>query len=127
MRKVIDGEEIEIYGNGKQLRDLNYIDDVIDTLLICGCNDSINGEIFNLGYPQPISLKEIAKLLIKINGSGKYRLVPFPEEKKKIDIGDYYASYEKFKKKTGWKPKVSYEDGFRKTLAYYKKNKRHYW
>lgn len=127
IRRVIDGEEIEIYGNGKQLRDLNYIDDVIDALLICGCEAFLDGQIFNLGNTPPISLEEIAKLLIKLNAAGKYHLIPFPEEKKKIDIGDYYASYEKFNKATSWKPKISYEEGFRKTLDYYKKNRSYYW
>ncbi|UCD54998.1 MAG: NAD-dependent epimerase/dehydratase family protein [Candidatus Omnitrophota bacterium] len=127
IRRVIDGEEIRIYGTGRQKRDLNYVDDVVDALLICGCNESLNGEIFNLGNFPPISLEEIAKLLIKINTSGSYRLVPFPEEKEKIDIGDYYASYEKFKKKTGWSPRISYEEGFKRTMEYYKKNRRHYW
>lgn len=127
IRKVIDGEGVGIFGTGKQLRDLNYIDDVIEALLICGSDNSLNGQIFNLGAVPPISLEAIAKLLIKINGAGKYKLIPFPNEAKKIDIGDYYASYQKFNRCTGWKPSVSYEEGFRKTLAYYAKNKRYYW
>lgn len=127
MRQIIEGKEIEIFGTGKQLRDLNYIDDVVNALLIAGCDDSINGEIFNLGNTPPISLEEIAKLLIKINGSGRYRLVPFAEEAKKIDIGDYYASYEKFNRATGWEPSVSYEEGFRRSMEYYRKEGSYYW
>lgn len=126
VHNVIKGKELEIFGDGKQLRDLNYIDDVVEALLIAGYDDSLNGGVFNLGNSPPISLEEIAKLLIKINGSGSYRLVPFPEEKKKIDIGHYYASYAKFKEATGWEPKVSYEEGFCKLLSYYKENWRHY-
>jgi nucleoside-diphosphate-sugar epimerase len=127
VRQVIDGKQIEIFGDGKQLRDLNFIDDVVEAFLLCAIDDSLNGKIFNLGYNPPISLEDIAKLLIKINGSGSYRLAAFPENQKKIDIGHYYASYNKFKEATGWEPKVSYEEGFRKMLAYYKKNKSHYW
>jgi UDP-glucose 4-epimerase len=127
IRQVVEGKEIEIFGTGKQLRGLNYVDDVVDALLIAGYVDALNGKIFNLGGCTPISLEEIAKLLVKINGSGSYRLVPFPEESKKIDIGDFYASYEKFKNATGWEPRVTYDEGFRKTIAYYKKHQRHYW
>jgi len=127
VRRVIEGKEIELFGDGKQRRDLNYIDDVTDALLISGRDDSLNGKIFNLGNSPPISLEEIAKLLIRLNGSGSCRLVPFPEEKKKIDIGDYYSSYDKFKDATGWEPRVTYEDGFRRMLSYYGKNRRHYW
>lgn len=127
VRQIIDGNQISIYGSGKQLRDLNYIDDVVDALLISGYDDSLNGQIFNLGYHTPISLEDIAKLLIKINGSGSYKLVPFPEENKKIDIGHYYASFKKFKESTGWEPRISYEEGFKKMLAYYKENRSRYW
>ena len=127
MRQIIDGEEVKIYGNGKQLRDLNYIDDVVDALLISACHETLSGGIFNLGNSLPISLEEITKLLIKVNGSGKYALVPFPEDNEKIDIGDYYASYKKFSVKTGWEPRVSYEDGFRATMDYYKQNREKYW
>jgi len=127
VRNIIDGKEIQIFGDGKQLRDLNYIDDAVDAFLISAYEDSLNGGIFNLGNYPPISLEEIVKLLVKINGSGKYRIVPFPEELKKIDIGHYYADYDKFKKITRWEPSVSYEDGFRRMLSYYKQNKIHYW
>lgn len=127
VRQIIEGDEIKIYGDGKQLRDLNYIDDVVDALLVSGYDDSLNGQIFNLGNHPPLSLENIVRLLIKINGSGSYRFIPFPEENKKIDIGHYYASYAKFKNATGWEPKVSYEEGFRKMLSYYKENRIHYW
>lgn len=127
VRRLIEGKEIEIYGNGKQLRDLNYIDDALEALLIAGCDGSLSGQIFNLGNSPPISLEEIAKLLIKISGSGSYRFTLFIKELKKIDIGHYYSSYEKFKNATGWEPQVSYEEGFRKMISYYKKYWRHYW
>lgn len=127
VRNLIEGKEVHVFGDGKQLRDLNYIDDAVDACLIAAADDSLNGQIFNLGAKPPISLEDIMKLLIKINGKGRYKLVPFPEENKKIDIGHYYASYEKFKKATGWEPKISYEDGFRRMVEYYKENRRHYW
>lgn len=127
IRRVIERKEIEIYGDGKQLRDLNYIDDCIEALLISACDDSLNGHIFNLGNHPPITLENIAKLIIKINGSGSYRFVSFSEENKKIDIGHYYASYDKFKSMTGWEPKVSNEEGLAKTWLFYKENKEYYW
>ncbi|MDD5736856.1 MAG: NAD-dependent epimerase/dehydratase family protein [Candidatus Omnitrophica bacterium] len=126
VRQVIEGREIRIFGDGRQLRDLNYIDDVVDALLICAENDNLNGKIFNLGNHPPITLEEIAKLLIKINRGGKYRLIPFPKESRKIDIGHYYASFDKFRDATGWEPKVGYEEGLRRMMAYYKKNIKHY-
>lgn len=126
IRQVIDGGNIEVFGDGKQLRDLNYVDDAIDAFLLCACDDSLNGQVFNLGNSPAISLAGIADLLAAVNGSGNYRLVPFPDERKKIDIGDYHSSYLKLHEAAGWQPRVSYEEGFRETLNYYKKYKRHY-
>jgi nucleoside-diphosphate-sugar epimerase len=127
VRRAIDDEEIEVFGDGKQLRDPNYIDDVTEAMLISGSDDSLNGQIFNLGNDQTISLGDIAGLLVRIRGGGKCRFVPFPEESKKIDIGHYYASYGKFNKATGWRPRVSHEDGFKRMIDYYMKNKKYYW
>lgn len=127
VRQLIERKPIVIYGNGQQKRDLNYIDDVVDAFLIAASDDHLNGEVFNLGNVPPISLEEIAKSLIRVNRGGRYRLMPFPRELKKIDIGDYYASYAKFKSATGWEPRVTYEAGFRAMLSYYKKYHRYYW
>ncbi|MFH1790723.1 MAG: NAD-dependent epimerase/dehydratase family protein [Candidatus Omnitrophota bacterium] len=127
VREIIDGNTVKVYGDGKQLRDLNYIDDVVEALLISAYDDALNGGIFNLGNHPPISLAEIAELLIEINGSGKYKLAPFPSENKKIDIGHYYASFNKFRDATGWEPAVSYRAGFGKMLSYYRRYKKHYW
>ncbi len=127
MRQVIEGKEIRIFGDGQQLRDLNYIDDVVDALLISACDDALTGGIFNLGNAPPISLKGIADLLIDLNGSGSCKLVPFPEEIRNIDIGSYYSSYEKFARATGWRPRISYRTGLLRMLGYYRKFRHHYW
>ena len=127
VRQAVENNMLEIFGDGKQLRDLNYIDDVVEALLLTGRDDSLSGQIFNLGDDVPISLEEIAKKIIRICGSGKCKLVPFPNEGKKIDIGHYYASYKKFNKATGWKPRVSHDEGFSEMLTYYKKYGKHYW
>lgn len=126
VRQALDGEEIKIFGDGKQKRDLNYVDDVVDALLLAAASPKSEGEIFNLGH-QSVSLLDLTKLLIKLAGQGSYTLVEFPPEKKPIDIGDYYADYSKITKVLGWKPKVSLEAGLKRTLAYYKKYRKYYW
>jgi len=60
-------------------------------------------------------------LIIEVNG-GSYVLKPFPLEKKKIDIGDYYSDYGKFSGITGWQPKISLKDGIKKSIDFYKEN-----
>jgi UDP-glucose 4-epimerase len=127
IKQLIKGEEIKVFGDGKQLRDFNYVDDVIEALVCAVTNEKAYGEIFNLGDSSPISLKDLAELLIEINGKGSYSIVPFPPDRKKIDIGDYYADYTKIKKTLGWEPKVSLREGLTKTLEYYRKFGHHYW
>jgi UDP-glucose 4-epimerase len=127
IRKAVSGEEITIFGDGSQRRDLNYVDDVVEALLIAGLTEKANGQVFNLGGTENISLLNLAKLLIEINGGGSYALVPFPRERKQIDIGDFYGDFEKIKSNLGWEPRISLRDGLSKTLDYYRRYAKHYW
>ena len=127
IRQAIEGQEIKIYGDGEQLRDFNYVDDVVEAMLMVAAQEEANGKIFNLGDDQPISLLETAKLLVGALGRGTYNFIPFPKERKAIDIGDYYADFSKIRNAFGWRPKIKLEEGLRRTLAYYEQNKQHYW
>jgi len=126
LRQIIDGQEIKLFGTGEQIRDINYIDDVVEAFLLCGASDKVWGEVYNLGGI-PVSLKEFVSQAIKVNKKGKFRTVEFPEERKKIEIGDYVADYSKITKVIGWKPRTKLADGIKKTLEYYKKYKKYYW
>lgn len=128
IRLLLDGREITIFGDGQQLRDLNYVDDVVVALLISGAEEKAEGQTMNLGASQVVSLEEIVKIMIEINGAGNYSFVPFPEGLKKIDIGHYYSDYSKAKKILGWEPKILVKEGLAKTIEYYKKyGKEYYW
>lgn len=128
IRQLVEGEEIKVFGDGKQLRDFNFVDDVIEALLISAVSEEAYGQVFNLGCNNdPINLKDLAKLLIEINGDGSFSIVPFPPERKKIDIGDYYADFRKIRSKLGWEPKTPLREGLARTLEYYKKYGKHYW
>lgn len=127
IRLAIDGEEIKIFGDGRQLRDFNYIDDVVRAFLMVAISKKTDGQVFNLGSGNPISVLDVAKLVVEISRSGEIKQVPFPEENKKIEIGDYYANYAKIKRILGWQPDVSLRDGLKMTIGYYRNNKRRYW
>ena len=126
VRLAIEEKEINIFGDGKQIRDCNYVDDVVEALLLAAASDECNGQIYNLGGT-PANLTEIVKKITNIIGNGNYKLIPFPENSKRIEIGDYIADYSKIKKTLGWEPKVSLEKGLQNTIEYYKKYKEHYW
>ncbi len=127
IRLAVEGEEISVYGDGKQLRDLNHVDDVVEAFLLAGASNAVNGEVFNLGGTRSVSLLEIVDTLIDLCPEASYRLVPFPEDKKRIDIGDYYGDYSKIETTLGWKPQVSLRDGLADAIEFYRQNKEHYW
>jgi UDP-glucose 4-epimerase len=127
LRRLIDGEELRVYGDGTQKRDLCYVDDVIGALLLAATHPDAVGEIYNLGGPEVISLRALAELLIELNGGGAYQLIPFPEEQKAIDIGDYYGDYRRIQHELGWRPRVLLRAGLMRALAYYRAHRVHYW
>ncbi len=127
IKRLIDGEPLEIWGDGTQVRDFNYVDDVVDAILLTATTDDANGHAFNLGSDETINFCDLAELCIKLNGSGSYRIIPYPPDRKPIDIGDYYADYRLIKSKLGWQPRVNLSEGLKRTLEYYRANKEHYW
>jgi UDP-glucose 4-epimerase len=126
VRKAVLGEEIQIFGDGSQRRDFDYVDDVVDAFLRAGAMDQSDGEVFNLGGQDAISLLDLVKLMLEIAGHGSYTLVPFPPERKKIDIGDFQADASKIQRTLGWQPRVALGAGLEATLAYYREHKDHY-
>ncbi len=127
IKRLIDGEPIEVFGDGLQVRDFNYVDDVVEAMLLCAAAEEANGQIYNLGSDEVINLRDLAASLIELNGSGEYRIVPFPPSRKTIDIGDYYADYRRIRGKLGWTPRVSLRDGLKRTLEFYRQYREHYW
>jgi UDP-glucose 4-epimerase len=127
VKLAIDGEEIQVFGDGQQLRSFNYIDDVVEALLIAGTHKDVCGEYFNLGGIKPVTLETFVQLLLRITGRGSYRVVPFPPDKKVIDVGSVYSSWSKFHQVTGWQPRISLEEGLTKMVEYCRRNKSHYW
>jgi len=123
--QLLTGEKIQIFGTGGQVRDLNYVDDVVSALLLCAAHPSARGKIYNLGGPS-VKLLELAREMIRVNKCGDYVIVPFPENRKRIDIGDYYGDYSLIQKEVGWHPQTSLADGLARMLEYFQSNKDHY-
>lgn len=120
-------EEIQLFGDGSQKRDFNYVDDVVEALLLAAISPQAEGEVFNLGASPATSLLEFVRTLLEVSdGGGGYRLVPFPENRKRIDIGDFYNDFGKFQRAFGWEPRVSLRDGLARTVDYYRRHIDHY-
>lgn len=127
IRLAVEGKTIQLYGDGQQQRDLTFVDDVVDAFLRVGANDEANGQVYNLGGLHPITLYDLAHLIIELAGHGNVTTVPWPAERKKIDIGDVYSSYTKIETALGWRPQIDLRGGLAQTIAYYQEHWRHYW
>lgn len=127
IRQALNGEQISIYGDGQQQRDYNYIDDVIDAMLLAAISPAADGQIYNLGGDMPINHLELIQTLIEVAGSGSYRLIPFPPEKARIDIGSVYSDYSRIHAALGWHPTTSLRDGLAQSVAFYQKYREEYW
>lgn len=126
IRRAISGEDIRIFGTGEQLRDFNYIDDVVDAFLQTTFISESYGNVYNLGANQHYSLLDFVEILHK-HCDFHHELIPFPEDHEVIDIGDYYASFELFNQVAGWTPKVELDEGLDRTVAYFRPRQSQYW
>jgi UDP-glucose 4-epimerase len=127
VRLLIEGKPIKVFGDGTQLRDFNYVDDCVEALMLAGASESANGKVYNLGSTEVIGLKALAAMMLELGLGGSFELVPFPPERKAIDIGDYYSDYSLIKNDLGWQPKVDLFEGLKRTVAYYQAHRRNYW
>jgi UDP-glucose 4-epimerase len=122
IRLAIENREIQIFGDGSQMRDFVYVDDAADAFLRAGASDACDGDVFNVGGAEPISHRDLVALLIDTAGSGRVRYVDWPPEKKRIDIGSFYSDSTKFQKRVGWTPRVDLREGLTRTLAYFREH-----
>jgi UDP-glucose 4-epimerase len=126
MRNLVEGKPILLFGDGTQLRDFNYVDDVVDAALLAASSANAVGGIFNLGSEEVVSLKALAEMMVAMRAGARSEIVPFPPERKAIDIGDYYSDFAKIRHALGWQPKVMLKEGLRRTLDYYLLNHAQY-
>ena len=127
LRQIVAGEEIAVFGDGLQKRDFNYVDDAVDAFLLAATRPEALGKVYNLGDSEVVSLLDLAQKLVDLNGSGSFRVVPFPEDRKAIDIGDYYSDFGRIKGDLGWEPRVGLDEGLRRSIDFYREQGEAYW
>jgi UDP-glucose 4-epimerase len=127
IKRVLDGHAIDIWGDGQQIRDFNYVDDVVEAMLLSAASETANGKIYNLGNDETINLLNLAKKLIATNDGGECNVIPFPPDRKVIDIGDYYSDFTLARTELNWSPKINLDEGLARTLHFYRQYRRHYW
>ena len=125
IRRLLEEQPFEVWDGG-QLRDFTYVDDAVEAFLLAATRDEAIGEVFNLGGPPPVTLERLARLLVELNGSGRFSVREFPADRKRIDIGDYYADDRLIGRRLGWRPRTSLRSALSQTLDYYRTERRHY-
>jgi UDP-glucose 4-epimerase len=121
LRQLLEGQPIEVWG-GDQLRDFNFVDDVVDALLLAAANEKGNGDVFNLGSSEVVNLKKLAQTLVELNGSGSFAVKEFPAARQAIDIGNYYSDFKHFQQTFGWTPRTPLREALARTLEFYRNN-----
>jgi nucleoside-diphosphate-sugar epimerase len=119
LRQALRGETIRLFGTGEQRRDFNHVDDVVEALLVAGEREELCGKVYNLGHPEPASLREFLEILGRF-APFEFELVPFPPEAEAIDIGDYYGDFSRFRKEAGWSPRIGLEQGLEETVRFFR-------
>ena len=127
VRRLIEARAIEVFGDGLQLRDFNYVDDCVQAMLLAAASDLANGKAYNLGGAEVVNLTTVAESMIDLGYGGSFELVPFPPENKAIDIGDCYSDFSLIRNELGWEPKIDLREGLKRTVDYYRANYSNYW
>ena len=126
IRNLLEGKPIQVFGNGSQRRDYNFVNDVVDAFLIVATSKIAIGKAYNLGAPDPLSLDETARLMCeKVDGSS-YEHIPFPQNRKAIDVGDFICDYSTFSETFGWKPEVTFDQGIAESIDYFRDEIKYY-
>lgn len=127
VRQALKDETIQLFGTGRQRRDLLYVDDVVEAFLLAAEKLPGNGEAWNCGREDSVSLLEFAETLVRIAGAGRIEIVPFPEDRRRIDIGDFSTDSRRLREASGWRPAVDLEEGLEGTVRFFREYGERYW
>jgi UDP-glucose 4-epimerase len=122
LRRLLLGQPLEVFGDGRQLRDPMYVDDAVEAFLTAGIAETLPSRTYNVGGPQALTVAEIAETASTLAGAGEVLRLPFPEEIRAIDIGSYTTDSTKIHEELGWRAGTLFEDGIGRALEYYRQH-----
>lgn len=125
-RRAVQSRDIDVFGDGEQLRDPVYVDDAVEAFLIAGRVRSPLSRTYNVGGPEALRVSDIARMMVKAVGAGEVVFRPFPKDRKPIDIGSYKTDWSRISRELGWRPSTRFENGLARTLDYYRAELPHY-
>ena len=127
IRNAMEDKEITIFGDGSQIRDYIFVDDLADAFILASVNENVKSEIFNIGCGKGTSFRDMVQLVVEVVGKGKIKYQPWPQDYLNVETGDYVTNIEKITKKLNWVPNTDLKKGIEETVAYYKQFGKHYW
>ena len=127
IRQAMEDTVIRVFGDGEQIRDYIYVEDLAEAMLQAAITPGCHGEVFNIGSSIGTKFREMAETVVKVAGKGRVEFVPWPENYVNVETGDYVTNIKKITEATGWKAATSLRTGIEKTFAYYEKHKAKYW
>jgi len=97
VRRGLDDETIEVFGDGSLLRDFVYVQDAVEAMIRCAATGDVYGEVFNVGNSRASSFLELAETVVRVAGSGRWKLAPFSPERAAQEPGDFVSDIRKIK------------------------------
>jgi len=118
IKRAIKNEEIQIHGNGDQIRSWCYVDDIVDGIMLCLIKENAIGNVFNIGNPRgTITILSLAQLIVdECDSKSEIVFVPKPS----VDVELRIPSIEKAKNILEYEPKIDLKEGIRRTIDWYR-------
>lgn len=127
IRLAMDGKPLTIYGDGRQIRDYVYVDDVAKGLLAVALSPETSGKTYNLGSGTGTPFRDMVRKIADCIPNTEVREVPWPADRYFVETGDYVSNLSRIQAATGWVPEVGFDEGIERTVAFYKENRHRYW
>lgn len=127
IRQAMEGKTITIFGDGKQVRDYIFVDDLADAFIHAAVTPRCHGKVYNVGSGVGTGFRDMAEAVIAAVGSGSLAFVPWPPNYINVETGDYITDIGRIASDTNWRPSTNLVDGVRATFEYYLQHRSHYW
>ena len=119
IQAAVLGKPITLFGDGSQRRDYLFIDDLVACLLCAAQVPGSCGRTYNIGDGRGTSLLELAKMAVQAVGQGNIVHVPWPDEYRAIETGDYLSDITAARNELGWSPSTNISEGVARTVVSY--------
>lgn len=127
IRQAMEGHTLRVFGDGGQIRDYIYVNDLADAFIGVSVDSACYGSVFNVGSGTGTKFRDMAETIVATVGNGAVEYVPWPETYINVETGNHITDITKLKNTIKWEPAVSLSVGIKSTYDYYAEHRPHYW